>query len=330
MCIAIYKPADKNISKETLEICFENNSDGAGFAYINTDHLGVRRLKIYKSMEFEPFYKQYERMTRLMPESPFLIHFRIKTHGMKDINNCHPFQVDNQCVFIHNGTISGVGSDIKKSDTRLFNEKVLKELPQGWQFRPALKILIEDFIGMSKLVILNLDGEVSIMNESKGSWSEGIWWSNDSFRRKKTYNFQSTNYAYKGKHQVWNPNEGWKDYREVDKPSRYTETVDDTKAIVKVPGLIQGNTWSCCDSCDEPFTLYALKTYKVDTEYLSLCKKCNKTELFAGTVSLSEFVTLKGVLEHLNGVKTNEPGSDLEQFGFTEEGVYVGSEGAFC
>ncbi len=61
MCIAIYKPAGKVITKETLAACFINNSDGAGFAYVNTDIFGRRRLVIKKAMTFDLFYKKYKR-----------------------------------------------------------------------------------------------------------------------------------------------------------------------------------------------------------------------------------------------------------------------------
>ena len=33
MCIAIVKPAGTVISEDVLKQCFENNPDGAGFAY---------------------------------------------------------------------------------------------------------------------------------------------------------------------------------------------------------------------------------------------------------------------------------------------------------
>ena len=89
MCIAIYKPSDKELTKETLETCFNANPDGAGFAYINTDYVGHKKIKIKKTLDFEDFYQKYERALSLAPESPFLIHFRIKTHGDRDWETLH-------------------------------------------------------------------------------------------------------------------------------------------------------------------------------------------------------------------------------------------------
>ena len=188
MCIAIVKmPGENDISKQVLENCAENNPDGCGFAYINTDYHGVSRLKTWKGMDFNDFYHQYNRAKNISPESPFLIHFRIKTHGDIDTDNCHPFNIDNDKVFIHNGIITGVGTDVHKSDTQLFNEKILKGLPDDWFYNESIKTLIEDFIGFSKLAVLTIDGDVDIFNEEKGTWIGGNWFSNTSYKKRVKY-----------------------------------------------------------------------------------------------------------------------------------------------
>jgi len=183
MCIAIYKPAGKNISEEVLKECFDSNKDGCGFAYINTDIFGIKRLKIYKSMKFEPFYHQYRRAVRFNPESPFIIHFRIATHGTVDKFNCHPFFINRDTVFIHNGIISGVTKDDKKSDTQMFNEEFLQHIDTELLVQEGpVKKLIEKFVIGSKLVILNVEGDVQIYNESSGNWNDGVWYSNYSWK----------------------------------------------------------------------------------------------------------------------------------------------------
>ena len=183
MCIAIYKPAFKVISKEILKECFDSNKDGCGFAYINTDHLGVKRIKVYKSMFFNKFYEKYERAIRLNPDSPFIIHFRIATHGTVDTFNCHPFWINNNTVFIHNGIISGVSKDDKKSDTQMFNEEFLQHIDSTLLLKDGpVKKLIEKFVIGSKLVVLNVEGDVSIYNESAGNWNDGVWYSNLSWK----------------------------------------------------------------------------------------------------------------------------------------------------
>jgi hypothetical protein len=51
-------------------------------------------------------------------------------------------------------------------------------------FEPAIKHLIEERIGYSKLIFLDRHGKHEIFNEDKGLWDEGIWYSNSSYKPK--------------------------------------------------------------------------------------------------------------------------------------------------
>lgn len=195
MCIAIAAAAGLVLDKETLENCFDNNNDGCGMAYIKDD-----AIQIFKSMYFEPFYEEYLRVTEENPTSPFLIHFRIKTHGLKDIDNCHPFMVDDNITFIHNGIIRNAPDcpEKKRSDTQMFNEHILKGLPDGWNYNEAIKNLITEYIGFgSKLAILDKrTKEIVIINESKGIWEDGVWFSNTSYKtRAVSYSYYKKPHA---------------------------------------------------------------------------------------------------------------------------------------
>jgi hypothetical protein len=123
-------------------------------------------------------------------EHQALIHFRIKTHGVVDATNCHPFMITNNFAFIHNGTISGHGTP-QLSDTYMFNEDILKPMVAQhgikmlWQ--PYTKALIEEYIGWSKLIFLDSKGNFNIYNEAKGEWSDGVWYSNASYKPKVTH-----------------------------------------------------------------------------------------------------------------------------------------------
>ena len=184
MCIAIYQPPRKRVSEEELKNSFDSNRDGAGFAYINEDYYGVKRIKIRKALTFEEFFTKFEKAVANNPASPFLIHFRIKTHGTVDKSNCHPFMIDKDHVFIHNGIITGVGYEKDKSDTRLFNDTILRGLPRGWFYNDVISRLVADFIGSSKLIIMNRDGKVRICNEKLGHWKNEIWYSNKSYEKR--------------------------------------------------------------------------------------------------------------------------------------------------
>ena len=199
MCIAIYQPQGLILDDETLKRCHLNNPDGCGMAYIREDN---GKIEIYKSLKFKKWLKRYHQMTQQNPESPFLIHFRIKTHGVVSTDNCHPFKIDKDHVFIHNGMITKCAPkerDGAISDTRLFNQMILQSLPNGWFDNDAIKNLIEPWIGNSKLAILKRDGSINIINEEKGNWHEGVWFSNTSYEA--TYTRKKPTTTYYGTHQ---------------------------------------------------------------------------------------------------------------------------------
>ena len=186
LCIAIVQTPGSIVTDKQLRNCFDNNSDGCGFAYVQEDHVGHRKLKIFKTMDFDTFLRKYKRALSNNLDSPFLIHFRIATHGTVDTFNCHPFFINKNVAFIHNGIISGIGTDKLMSDTQLFNEKVLKKLPKDFYKHESYKLLIEKFIVGSKLMTLDIDGHVTIFNEASGHWKEGVWFSNHSYSYART------------------------------------------------------------------------------------------------------------------------------------------------
>lgn len=193
MCIAICSKPNTKVSDEALRKSFSNNPDGCGFSYVRTDSTGRKKVIIKKTMDFDVFLHQYHRAQRTNPESFFLIHFRIATHGTVDKFNCHPFRINNDMSFIHNGVIGGVGNDKLMSDTQLFNEKVLKKLPKDFTKHDCFTVLIEKFITGSKLITLSIDNEVMIYNEGSGHWKEDVWYSNYSY----SYGSRAVVYNYK-------------------------------------------------------------------------------------------------------------------------------------
>jgi glutamine amidotransferase len=179
MCIAIYKPAGKRITKRTLRHCFTANPDGAGMMFIDSN----RGLTTHKGFfSFRSFYKQFRDYEREFPDSHFVLHCRIATSGKINTNGCHPHRVSDNLAFVHNGVFINF-STIKnkgKSDTQLFNEKILKKLPPNFLQIPELRKGIYEYCtaGFSKLVFMDGNGKVTIFNEKAGSWLGGVWYSN--------------------------------------------------------------------------------------------------------------------------------------------------------
>jgi hypothetical protein len=198
MCIAIYKPEDKVLSLATLKECYTSNPDGAGFMYAEN-----KKLHIEKGFfSFQSFYDAFKKHENKQT----VIHFRIKTHGKIDTTNCHPFAVNNAIGFVHNGIISGFG-DANHSDTIGFNQSILQPLVSKWGnlalFQDPIIDLIEGRIGYSKLVFLDRHGNHKIMNEHKGTWDDGVWYSNDSY---KPYVAPVTTYDWKDSKYDWKKN----------------------------------------------------------------------------------------------------------------------------
>lgn len=193
MCIAIYKPASKSISKKRLQQCYNSNPDGAGFMYAEN-----KQLHIHKGyFNFDKFYKDFKEHKN----KKCVIHFRIKTHGKIDKTNCHPFNINDSLGFVHNGIISGFGNNTH-SDTIQFNEKILQKLVGKWGnlalFEDPIVDLIEGRIGWSKLIMLDRHNNHKIFNEEKGEWNGGVWYSNTSYKPKlisKNTTYQS-NFDY--------------------------------------------------------------------------------------------------------------------------------------
>lgn len=182
MCIIVLKPEGVKVDKETLETCFEHNSDGCGFAMNDDDG----KLVVWRALDFETLWKEYEKMGGPQQDKLELWHFRIKSIGRIGLPNVHPFIVPGQRVVVaHNGTISKFGNT-EVSDTREFVEGLLSKLPTNWWRSDGILELIKHTIGYSKMVFT--DGfDYTIVNEDKGIWENGIWYSNSSFRKYKVY-----------------------------------------------------------------------------------------------------------------------------------------------
>lgn len=186
MCLAIFKPKGKTISREHLFNGFSKNADGAGIAYNTNDGLVVQK----GFFDFEKFYDAY----RAQETRKMLIHFRWKTHGDKNEFNCHPWKLevdDYQCALIHNGVLSIKSTD-KMSDTGHFAHAwlfpLLKKHSVAIWREHAFRLIIEDFIGRgNKIAIMDNKGNHAIWNEDEGFWDNGVWYSNRDYLTGKTY-----------------------------------------------------------------------------------------------------------------------------------------------
>jgi glutamine amidotransferase len=189
MCIIVYKPRRVSVERRTLEACFANNPDGAGFMFPREGLLIIKK----GYFEFGAFWAAWERHRRTHGEGgPVVFHFRIATAGGIDRVNCHPHRIAPDLGFVHNGVLSRVrvpkGSNV--SDTIIYRDRHLRNLA-GQSLRNAkLFRMIGRHIGAAnKFVFMNGAGAVVICNEKRGVWRDGLWFSNRSFMPRSGFSF---------------------------------------------------------------------------------------------------------------------------------------------
>ena len=211
MCIAIVKKPEGIITDDELRNCFKNNPNGAGIAYIKDNQLYVIK-GIFNENEFVTTVRKAESET----DKPMLIHCRISTSGLIDVDNSHPHVVNDSTVLIHNGILDiDVPKNSNKSDTVLYIENNLKDLPIDFIYNDFIMRLIEKDIGKTnKFCFLNTNGDYKILNEREGYWKQGVWFSNTTY--KESY----VSYGYYNKYY-----DEWED-EDLDYLDKYNMTRD--------------------------------------------------------------------------------------------------------
>lgn len=192
MCVIVYQPRGANLSRNTLKTCFENNPDGAGYMFSRNMKLQIRK----GFFAFRKLWQSYRSDLAQNPESNFVIHCRIATHGKTNNHNCHPFRVGNIGV-AHNGILWDMPKNEEASDTAMFCREVLKKLSPGWFYSRGQRILLDNYAAKhsSKFVFMDKKGNVWIANKGTGIWMDGIWYSNSTFAAtsyKKYFGFTSS------------------------------------------------------------------------------------------------------------------------------------------
>lgn len=197
MCIIVHIPAGADVDDKTLNNCFDNNPDGAGFVSKDKETgLLTLRKGFFSFKDFLEAYTPFK-------GNELLLHFRIKTHGNVNMENTHPFAVNDRMAFAHNGIISNIDTKNKEfSDTWHFNENIIKPLTQRFSNdiinSPEIQQLITEYIGPSRLVFIQEGKENTtwIFNKKAGEVVNGVWYSNGTFKYSR--NFSTVGYSRQG------------------------------------------------------------------------------------------------------------------------------------
>lgn len=177
MCVAIVKPANVDFPEELFEVAWRSNPHGGGFMYAKDGRVIVKK----GFMTLNEMMESYNAESPNFGDSPVVLHFRIGTHGPIAPDQTHPHVINERLAFVHNGIISiQIPSTSTNSDTMEFNDRVLKHLPDGFTKDASTMELIRGYVDPSRLVFMEGDGSVTIVNEQSGSVDpQGRWHSNE-------------------------------------------------------------------------------------------------------------------------------------------------------
>ena len=233
------------------------NPHGYGFAMVIDG-----KIFRYRTMSARKAVSKFIHMRQQNPHGYAIWHARYATHGVKNEDNCHPFQVgdDTDTVLAHNGVLDTfIGKDDKRSDTRIFAEDTLPKLGGVCALEDEnLYRMVEGWASGSKIAVLttnpNAQYQLYLINERLGTWDDnGVWWSNSSYKR-NTYSYKD---YYKSDTKPTTTTIHESDYAEEQK--HYEELLD---------ALDEQVTIDMCPSCE------ALIDIDRSTEYCQYCDCC--------------------------------------------------------
>ncbi len=271
MCLLTFIPEYTDINLEHLSNGAENNPDGFGWAI----HTG-RAIVSHSGLAYEAVLDRFIE-ARKTHKGHALFHSRITTHGGTSVDNCHPFQVgkDGQSVVAHNGMLP-IDSKNGKSDTRIFAE----ELFPSWggisllNSKKMRKKLAKYATG-SKLVFLSANPVVNhdfvIINEKDGHWTDGVWWSNSSYKYgRPSYGYGtgwgSVSFTNHNKKDIYLPDD--------DEPQWWVDnfgTVEDVTFIDEYGEEVWGEIWTCAHCGAQEY----INDMSINTDAALSCYSCN-------------------------------------------------------
>jgi predicted glutamine amidotransferase len=178
MCIIFYSESGKLPAKSALRVAYENNPDGVGIMY----HDGKKVQVIRGLLDFDAAWS----ILCLLRNHghKYACHFRYRTKGPISSKTCHPFKIRHtrtgfNTFMMHNGTFLGLDVPKGQSDTQVMASNL-----EGLVNRHGAHILGEKSIlnnmgkkvgAYNKILFMNDNGDVQIVNAKSGIVKGGIW-----------------------------------------------------------------------------------------------------------------------------------------------------------
>jgi predicted glutamine amidotransferase len=183
MCIIAIKPADSKIAISKIFNMWVNNPHGAGIMFAQDGE-----LKVVKGlMDLGAFLDAYNEHK----DKKLVIHFRWRTHGPVLGKLTHPFWINGDVAMVHNGIIPGIKTPKGESDTSMYIRTLQRRYsdPMKALRKEGTRKFILREIGLSKLVFMNANGTIQMLNGQTGHFSDedGCWYSNHSYTDSANY-----------------------------------------------------------------------------------------------------------------------------------------------
>lgn len=206
MCIIIVKDAGAKMpDNNTIKTCWNNNPDGAGLAWQDSNG----QIHISKGYQTLKAFNKALKAIDGLAACPVIMHFRIQTSGGIRPELTHPFpltdvtddlkasRITPKIAVAHNGVISIQGYDrTLESDTLAFIRDELAPLaydvPRFYKYKSIMKML-ESRIS-SKLALLTQDG-IHTIGAFVYDDATGLYYSNSTYKQaRKTYKASQPRY----------------------------------------------------------------------------------------------------------------------------------------
>jgi predicted glutamine amidotransferase len=183
MCLLIQQTKETTFSDTFLRGVYARNADGIGVMWAENGELHYHKHLPVDAADAIAFYRTNAQ------GRDCCVHFRMKTHGHIDYENCHPYPVfgfeeehEHPMLLMHNGVLScGNARDTTKSDTWHFIRDHLRPLLAKYpdlMFEQQLVDMLGKYIGNNRFAVMDYAGRVAIVNRNQGVTYEGAWLSN--------------------------------------------------------------------------------------------------------------------------------------------------------
>lgn len=254
MCIIVAKDKWHDLPrKEYLKNCFNNNSDGAGFMYVDNGKVIIDKgYMTYKN--FEKHYNKLCNKYNNFENKSLVMHFRIGTAGANSQENTHPYPITNDKEILHkryyetdlgmahNGIISQYNpahDDKTTNDTQNFVMNYVAPLHEHYKdFYKNEYIMagLED-ITSSKLAFLDKYDNIYLVGTFVSD-TDGIKYSNSNYLPYTKYYSTKYNsnkfYDYYKYYDDYKHSESYYDYLYEDDDEKYLPAKKDTDFVDKL------------------------------------------------------------------------------------------------